>query len=238
MNPHNGPSIPPRALICDLYGTVLRVGPPRNPDAASGWEALWRTETALPAPPVSLGNFNARLHEEILRRNAVAKCEGTDFPDALQPAAARAVCPALPVDPAALDRFLAGHARLLRTCEAMPGARAVLEAARAAGVFLGIASNAQPHTRHEMRDAGFECAEWFDPDLTVLSGECGLAKPSPAVFRLLGEKLAVRGVAAENIMMVGDREDNDILPAIAAGWQARLITGRADWDAVRDWITK
>ena len=105
----------------------------------------------------------------------------------------------------------------------MPGAREVMQHLHACGIVPGIASNAQGYTRTEFTGAGFSFGP-FARDLTFLSGEHGFAKPSPRVFSLLSAALAARGISPAEMLMVGDRQDNDIAPAAAAGWQTWLLT--------------
>jgi HAD superfamily hydrolase (TIGR01509 family) len=48
------------------------------------------------------------------------------------------------------------------------------------------------------------------------SGDLGLAKPDPKIFELAAREADAR---PESIIMVGDRIDNDIVPARALGWR-------------------
>ena len=53
----------------------------------------------------------------------------------------------------------------------------------------------------------------------LYSYEYHVRKPSPELFRIAVEKI---DVPAENILFVGDRIDNDILPAMGIGMKAAL----------------
>jgi len=55
--------------------------------------------------------------------------------------------------------------------------------------------------------------------LQLYSYEFHVRKPSPELFRIAAERI---GVPAENILFVGDRIDNDILPAMGIGMRAAL----------------
>jgi putative hydrolase of the HAD superfamily len=61
--------------------------------------------------------------------------------------------------------------------------------------------------------------------LCLCSTEVGLAKPDPAIFELA---LQQASCPPDKVVMIGDRIDNDIRPAKAAGWQTiRLQAGYA-----------
>jgi FMN phosphatase YigB (HAD superfamily) len=212
-----------RALICDLYGTLLKVLPPRE-DAAERWRS--GLAALLPGPPPSLTAFNQLCREIITGRNESQRQTGEAHPevDWLE-----VILEALPTgDRGSATAISRLHAECSRTCVAMPGAAEALERFRKQGVLLGIASNAQDYTRLEFTGAGFRFGD-FESELVFLSGEHGFAKPSPRVFSLLAARLALRGIAPGEILMAGDSLENDIQPATAAGWQTRLI-GAEGWD--------
>ena len=55
-----------------------------------------------------------------------------------------------------------------------------------------------------------------DVDLVGSSARWGVEKPAPAFFERIVSEC---GVAPQEIAYVGDRVDNDIEPALAAGWR-------------------
>jgi FMN phosphatase YigB (HAD superfamily) len=112
---------------------------------------------------------------------------------------------AIPVD----DRF-----------QPLPGARHLLETIRELGMRTVIASNTY------WRDAG---SYWDDfrnlgmadlIDGIITSVDAGHLKPHPAVF-----EMAMRwaGAAPDRCVVIGNREDNDIAPALALGMQTLLV---------------
>jgi FMN phosphatase YigB (HAD superfamily) len=234
----SAPSFPEvRAVICDLYGTLLKVLP-----APSGAAERWCSgcEYLLPSGQgTNLPECDARCHEVIREVHRRRRECGELFPEVDWREILAAVFPGLRVvnrNPefdaprewiseraAVLARL---HAACSRTCVVMPGARAVLEQLAARGVLLGVASNAQEYTRAEFTGAGFSFGN-YAKDLTFLSYAHGFAKPSPRVFAMLSEALAARGISPAQALMVGDRADNDIAPAAAAGWQTWLFTEEA-----------
>ncbi|TMC10119.1 MAG: HAD family hydrolase [Chloroflexi bacterium] len=111
--------------------------------------------------------------------------------------------------------------------EVAPGAREALGALAAAGVRLGIVSNAGVKSGGSMRrhlDAGGLLA-FFDPDCLAFSDECGCAKPDPAIF---AGPLRRAGVEPGQAVHVGDRGGLDVAGARAAGMGAVRYRGLVD----------
>ena len=97
-----------------------------------------------------------------------------------------------------------------------------LESLRAAGLRVGLAGN-QPESI-EPALAGMGLAV----DVIASSARWGVEKPSPGFFARLIE---AAGMPAERIAYVGDRLDNDVLPALEAGLVAVFIR-RGPWGFV------
>ena len=99
-----------------------------------------------------------------------------------------------------------------------------LAALKAKGFFVGIAGN-QPATAEPMLRASGLTA-----DFIATSEGWGVAKPDAAFFQKVIE---AAGLEPSQIAYVGDRVDNDVLPARAAGMHPVLIRrgpwGRAQW---------
>lgn len=228
------------AVIFDVYHTLLEVGPPPA-DPAARWEQLWQ-EHFNTAARLSLTEFSAACETVIAREHAVVRMAGISFPEVFWPAIVADVLPELSeLSAASQDDFLFRHTQIIRTVRLMPGAAETLHMLRDAGVMLGIASNAQPYTLRELTSTGLSLA-LFNPDLCLWSFAHGFSKPDPHVFRILTARLQAAGVAAAEVLMVGDRLDNDIAPARAQGWQtwhlATNIAGpmNGDWRRLRMWM--
>ena len=100
-----------------------------------------------------------------------------------------------------------------------PDALPCLVELRARGLRLGIAAN-QPDRAAEIgRVLGIEL------DLLATSAAWGVEKPSPAFFARIASELALPPAA---IAYVGDRVDNDVAPAAAAGMCAVFVR-RGPW---------
>ena len=214
-----------RAVICDIYGTLLHAGPP-PPDAPVRWE---QDCAEIAGHTIPLETFDERCAEAIAAQHAVRRVAGEAFPEVDWMAVIRSALPCL--DETRARQISSLHAACRRTCTATPGALRALASLRAAGVLTGLASNAQHYTRDELAAAGFALPD-FHPSLCFLSGDHGYAKPSPRVFALLTERLAALGIAPHEALMIGDSFENDIEPARAAGWQACMVEDGIG-DAVR-----
>ena len=83
-----------------------------------------------------------------------------------------------------------------------------LAALRARGLRLGAAGNMRAHHEDFLRP---------HVDFVGSSERWGLEKPADAFFERAVEEA---GASAEKIVYVGDRVDNDVVPALAAGLHA------------------
>jgi HAD superfamily hydrolase (TIGR01662 family) len=100
-----------------------------------------------------------------------------------------------------------------------PDAVPALRALRAAGYRVGVAGNQPLETERVIADLGIPL------DLVASSAGLGVAKPDPAFFARIAKALELEPSA---IAYVGDRVDNDVGPAAAAGMRAIFIR-RGPW---------
>jgi FMN phosphatase YigB (HAD superfamily) len=216
----------PRALISDIYNTLLEVGPPPA-DASERWEFLWENILADPAR-LSLKEFAAACEKIIAREHDSAIRVGVQNPEIYWPTVAKEALPELArLAETERDDFLYQHAQLQRTTRLMPGAGEVLHKLEAKGVLLGLASNCQPYTLREL-DAALAAAKlnraMFKPELCFFSFAAGFSKPNPHAFRLLRTELQLRGILPADTLLVGDRLVNDLEPARSHGFQTWRLT--------------
>lgn len=108
-----------------------------------------------------------------------------------------------------------------------PQAQRLLE--RLAGQYkLGVIANQPPGTVERLER--YEMAHYFD--VCVSSGDIGVSKPDPAIFHLALEQA---GCVPTESVMIGDRLDNDVLPAKALGFQTvRVLQGPHRFQQPRD----
>ena len=91
-----------------------------------------------------------------------------------------------------------------------------LEFLSAKGYKLGIIANQNPGTANRLESWGVR--QYFD--VIVSSAEVGYAKPDIKIFEIA---LEAAGCTADNSIMVGDRLDNDIIPAKTIGMKTVWI---------------
>jgi FMN phosphatase YigB (HAD superfamily) len=127
--------------------------------------------------------------------------------------------PGLDVETEAAHMAAEGRPTLFTLDDLYPDAVPTMRALAKAGYRLGLAAN-QPSTAEAvLRSIDVPL------DLVAMSDSWGLAKPDPAFFeRLVGEL----GLEASEVAYVGDRLDNDVRPAAAAGMVAVLVR-RGPW---------
>lgn len=87
------------------------------------------------------------------------------------------------------------------------------------GYVLGVAGNQSSGVEGEMAALGLPLT------LNATSQGWGISKPDPAFFRKIVDELGLEPV---NVLYVGDRLDNDVLPAQAVGMHAAFIR-RGPW---------
>jgi FMN phosphatase YigB (HAD superfamily) len=236
-----------RAIIFDVYGTLLEVGP-APPGAEERWHSL-HAEVFGCSSPMGLADFYAACDGAIARRHAEARARGISWPEVQWRSVVAEVLPALGrLASETQEDFLFRQMQASRSLRLGDGASQALRALRERQTILGLASNAQAHTRRELGmaldSAGLSLA-WFEPDLCFWSYQHGFSKPDPHVFRILTARLETRGIAPSEILMVGDRPDNDLEPARAHGWQtwrlaAATQTGAAasgHWSDLLAWLS-
>ncbi len=98
-----------------------------------------------------------------------------------------------------------------------------LAALRAQGLKVGIAGNQPLEAEAAIREAGVAA------DFVASSASWGVEKPSPEFFARI---VAQCGLRPSEIAYVGDRLDNDVEPALAAGMTAVFLV-RGPWAVIQ-----
>jgi len=133
------------------------------------------------------------------------------------------VAPGFDLDAARRELAALGATDAFDARDLYPDAVPALRTLRMAGYRVGIAGNQPERAEPALRECGFEA------DFIASSARWGVEKPEPAFFDKVVE---AAGTDASAIAYVGDRVDNDIVPARAAGMRAILVD-RGLWAAVQ-----
>ena len=227
-----------RAVIFDVYRTILDVGP-SPADAAGRWVCLWKDRLA-DAARLTLAEFTAECETIIGREHAVARDAGVQNPEVFWPAVAKEALSELThLNETELDDFLYQHAQLRHTIRLMSGAAEALRALVRRNVLLGVASNSQPYTLRELDIALGDAKlsrSMFKPELCFWSFSFGFSKPNPHVFRFLSARLKAFGISPPQTLVVADRLDNDVEPAGSRGFQTwHFQPAQGDGETGGDW---
>jgi HAD superfamily hydrolase (TIGR01549 family) len=118
-----------------------------------------------------------------------------------------------------LRREQAGTPEHFDASDLYPDARPCLAALRDRGFTVGIAGNQTAHAEQLLRGLDL-AADWIGT-----SAGWGVEKPAPAFF---AKVISESGYPPEQVAYVGDRLDNDVLPALAAGMVAVFLR-RGPW---------
>jgi HAD superfamily hydrolase (TIGR01549 family) len=127
--------------------------------------------------------------------------------------------PGFDLDAERARRAAAGQPETFGEGDLYPDARPAMEALQAMGVWVGVAGNQTSRAGGILRGLGLPA------DLIATSDDWDAAKPDAAFFNALLD--AVPCDAGE-IVYVGDRLDNDLRPAKAAGMRTAFIR-RGPW---------
>jgi FMN phosphatase YigB (HAD superfamily) len=121
-------------------------------------------------------------------------------------------------------RAAAGRSYVLTALDLYPDAVPCLRALKSSGYLVGVSGNQPPDVSEALM-----ASLGLDLDVVASSAAWGVEKPSPLFFERVA---AVAGLPASEIAYVGDRVDNDVLPAKAAGMVAVFLR-RGPWGYVQ-----
>lgn len=121
-------------------------------------------------------------------------------------------------------RAEAGQAETFTEEDLYPDARPCLSELKQMGLRVGLAGNQTARAERVLKSLGLPV------DLIGTSDGWGVEKPSSGFF---GRVVEEAGCAAEAVLYVGDRLDNDIRPAQGAGMSTAMIR-RGPWGFILD----
>lgn len=242
----NSFSMKPRAIVFDVYGTLLELlPPPTSAESESGWIGFHEARFGA-RPSRSWAAHLEAVRNEVVRYRTKLQGIGIPHPEVVWDEILEVAFPEWRRIPKQERREASATlASLSHRVRLFSSAGPFLDRLSKEGILLGIASNAQPYTEIELSRewarVGLPPVRW-DSELCFWSWQHGFAKPDPHVFRLLDVRFRQKGLQGRDILMVGDRRDNDIEPALAIGWRGWQLTrtpgdvGGGDWEAlIRGW---
>ncbi|WP_411144758.1 HAD family hydrolase [Streptomyces sp. x-80] len=124
-------------------------------------------------------------------------------------------------------RAQAGKPEHFDESDLYPDVRPALAELRSEGLWLGIAGNQTVRAGRILRSLFAD-----DVDLIGTSDDWGVSKPDPLFFQRVA---AAVPFDIQEILYVGDRVDNDLRPAVAAGMRTALVH-RGPWATIQ-WRT-
>lgn len=108
-----------------------------------------------------------------------------------------------------------------------PEAISVLEKLKSDGYKVGLLSNGDSKSQHDKIDH-CELGNYFDE--IIVTGDYGVSKPDPEIYRIMANKLDVK---SEECIYIGDTFSTDILGAIRANMVPVWITQLSERPANR-----
>lgn len=207
------PTIPTstRAVLFDIYGTLL--DGPRHPDRAVRMAEVARRFGLHHPSPLDEAWDRAVAAAHRISPEPWPEIDARELWRTLFPGLREAASLALEME----------HA--IHPVAPTPWAHDLLDQALDLGIPLGIVSNAQAYTRSLMRRHFPGHWPRFDPRLLAFSYEHGIAKPDPRLFQVALRPLLAAGIDRGDILLIGDSEPHDAVPARQLGLGFRRVSG-------------
>ena len=117
-----------------------------------------------------------------------------------------------------------GRAYVLQAADLYPDAMPCLSELKARGIWVGIAGNQPAAIEGALASLGVPA------DIVASSESWGVEKPGQAFFDKIVE--TTEGIEPQEIAYVGDRLDNDVLPALRAG-MVGVFLRRGPWAVIQ-----
>jgi HAD superfamily hydrolase (TIGR01509 family) len=133
------------------------------------------------------------------------------------------VRPGIDLEAEERSKAAAGRGWGFEACDCYPDAAPCLARLRREGLMVGIAANQPSRVGEAISHLGLEA------DFVIVSGDIGVEKPDPRFFERV---LASTGLEPGRVLYVGDRVDNDVVPAGAAGMRTAFVR-RGPWAAAQ-----
>ena len=218
---------PYQAILFDVYGTLVISG---AGDIGVGCDISSKDDQLVQllhryGIDMEPEEFRRLLQSAIQAYHTTARQQGVDYPEV---DIVKIWAQVLNVPQASwIDEFALEYELLVNPVYPMPGADELFSALKAAGILMGVISNAQFYTPLLL--------EWlwgrsldacgFEPRLLFYSYRQTHAKPSPIMFTRARSALNDMTIPATSVLYVGNDMLNDILPAASVGFNTALFAG-------------
>ncbi len=210
-----------KAALVDIGGTLWPNSWPVR--ATDGEGRLTRLRAVLPDLPLE---DTARLADDIITRSRDLNGGTVMLPELIRIDADELITLCLNDHHVPLRPSLVMEVRRAMAIpidgqfQPLPGSRELLATIRELGLRCVVASNTYWRDADSYWD-DFRLLGWADSiDAVVTSVDAGHLKPHPAVFELA---IKAAGVPPELCVVIGNKESNDVEPALALGMQAILV---------------
>jgi putative hydrolase of the HAD superfamily len=235
VGPLLGPLDMIRAVVFDVYGTLVisgcgDIGLTQTETPGSPFEDAWAA-VRLPSEAAPTDG-SAALSALIRQVHATSRAAGVEHPEVDILAIWHRLLQAqgMKADDRLRRRLALEYELRTNPVWPMPGLTETLDELADRGLVLGIVSNAQFYTPLMLRAFfGRSLDELaFDEACCAWSYRQGVAKPSTTVYAPALDGLRERhGIAAHEVLYIGNDMRNDIRPAQALGCRTALFAGDA-----------
>lgn len=250
------PSIDPlpevRAVLWDIYGTLLRIPDPGFTlfpqqdirlqvalDKTIHEFNMWNSMYRQPGPPWQ--SMIKQYRDYSSRLEQVACKYAHDVTDINLVSVWRAIIDRLHDkeysyeiatygdDDQLAEKVALFFHRCLQAMEARPGVASMLNLLHSQGIRMGLFSDGQSFSRAEIRNALRRQAEipemeqLFPVGQSLISYQMGVRKPSPTLYRQIAGQFLSRGIEPEQILHVSTRVETDLAEARAVGMKTALL---------------
>lgn len=228
-----------RAILCDVYGTLLvsnagALSGNHLPDQAVAFRAALKAlncEINTPAAECGVHLFNTVLASEL----ADLKASGIEHPEVdirtvwkkvLNELRCRSVIK-LDLNDRIAAWLAIEYENRINPVWPMPDVESIFSRLATAGWRLGIVSNAQFYTTLTLTALlGERWKSWFLPSLCFWSHEYKKAKPGLHLYgRAAAALKECYSISPHEVVMIGNDVEHDIIPAWACGFRAILFAG-------------
>jgi FMN phosphatase YigB (HAD superfamily) len=138
------------------------------------------------------------------------------------------LCPGLDIEAERAARIDRGHDLAFRREDLYSDAAETLQKLKSDGFIVGVAGNQPSGVTDCLAGMG------VDLDLVTTSSDLGVEKPDPRFFSRIAKQLHL---GPHFIAYVGDRVDNDVIPAKKAGMVAVFIR-RGPWGVIHSELSE